>query len=397
MRTLTLSQARRAALGASGLLRERPAGRVDVRHFRRVMRDLDVVQLDSVNVLARAHELPFFSRLGGYDTEALRRWLWLSREVHECWAHVASLMPTEAEPLLRHRQREHAHPWASIQRIVDEHPGYVEAVERRVRERGPLTVSDLEHAGRRTGGFWGWNPGKKALHWLFLAGRIAVHERTPSFVASYAGRDQVLPAGVVEHPGVPREEAQQRLLVRAVHAQAVGTVEDLADHHRLPIREARAAADRLVARGALVPVEVQGWDRPALTHPDLTIPRSADGARALVAPFDPIAWHRPRLARLFDFEYRIEIYVPEAKRQYGYYVLPFLLGERFVARVDLKADRRAGRLLVRGAWAEPGVDRDHVAHELAAELQAVAAWLGTVDVAVTDRGDLAATLRGAGP
>ena len=374
MRTLTLSQARRAALGASGLLRERPSGRVDVRHFRRVVRDLDVVQLDSVNVVARAHEMPFFSRLGAYDTEALRRWLWLSREMHECWAHVASLMPTEAEPLLRHRQREHAHPWPSIQRIVEEHPGYVDEVERQVREHGPLTVSDLEQAGQRSREFWGWNPGKKALHWLFLAGRTAVHERTPSFVAAYAGREQVLPAEVVEHPGVPREEAQEQLLLRAARVQAVGTAEDLADHHRLPIREARAAIDRLVRRGELVEVDVRGWDRPAFAHPDLTIPRRAN-ARALVAPFDPIVWFRPRLARLFGFDYRIEIYVPESQRQYGYYVFPFLLGDRFVARVDLKADRKAGRLLARGAWFERGVDRAHVERELSAELEAMGAWL----------------------
>ena len=394
MRRLTLPQVRRAALGASGLLRERPAGRVDVRHFRRVVADVDVVQLDSVNVVTRAHEMPFWSRLGAYDTEALRQWLWLSREMHECWAHVASLMPTEAEPLLRHRQREHSHPWASIQRIVEEHPGYVERVEAFVHEQGPVTVSDLEEAGQRSREFWGWNPGKKALHWLFLAGRTAVHERTPSFVASYAGREDVLPDAVREHPGVPREEAIEQLLLRAVRAQAVGTAEDLADHHRLNIVEARGAVDRLVGRGELVEVEVREWDRPAYTHPDLAIPRR-DGARALVAPFDPIVWFRPRLSRIFDFDYRIEIYVPEHKRQYGYYVFPFLLDDRFVARVDLKADRKTGRLLVRGAWAEQGVDCPRVARELATELTEMAVWLGTPEVAVVDNGDLAAALAAA--
>jgi uncharacterized protein YcaQ len=388
MRRLTPAQVRRAALGASGLLRPRPTGRVDVRHFRRVMADLDVVQLDSVNVVTRAHEMPFWSRLGGHDTEALRRWLWLSREVHECWAHVASLMPTAAEPLLRHRQREHSHPWPSIQRIAEDHPGYVDEVEAFVRAQGPVTVSDLEEAGRRSREFWGWNPGKKALHWLFLAGRTAVHERTPSFVAAYAGREDVLPDEVREHPGVPREEAVEQLLLRAVRAQAVGTAEDLADHHRLNIVEARAAVDRLVRRGALVPVDVRAWDRPAFTHPDLVVPRRG-GARALVAPFDPIVWFRPRLERLFGFSYRIEIYVPAARREYGYYVFPFLLDDRFVARVDLKADRAAGCLRVRGAWAEDGVDRPRVARELAAELRDMATWLGTPDVVVDDRGDLA--------
>ena len=212
MRRLTISQARRAALGASGLLRARPTGRVDVRHFRRVVDHVDVVQLDSVNVVARAHEMPFWSRLGAHDTEALRQWLWLSREMHECWAHVASLMPTGAEPLLRHRQREHGHPWTSIQQIIEEHPGYVDAVEQAVHDRGPLSVSDLEDAGDRSAHFWGWNPGKKALHWLFLAGRIAVHERTPTFLATYAGRGDVLPDEVTGHPGVPREQAVEELL-----------------------------------------------------------------------------------------------------------------------------------------------------------------------------------------
>ena len=392
MRRLTLAQVRRAALGASGLLRERPTGRVDVRHFRRVVRDLDVIQLDSVNVLARAHEMPFWSRLGAYDTEALRQWLWLSREMHECWAHVASLMPMAAEPLLRHRQLEHSHPWPSIQRIAEEHPGYVEQVEAVVHEQGPVTVSDLEHAGQRSREFWGWNPGKKALHWLFLAGRTAVHERTRTFVAAYAGREDVLPPEVLAHPGVPRDEAIEQLLLRAARAQAVGTAEDLADHHRLNIVEARAAVARLVERGELVPVEVREWDRPAFTHPDLVVPRSADGARALVAPFDPIVWFRPRLERLFGFDYRIEIYVPEAQRQYGYYVFPFLLDDRFVARLDLKADRATGRLLVRGAWAEDGVDRPRVAREVAAELTAMGAWLATPEVTVSDTGDLAGEL-----
>ncbi len=391
MRSMTAAQARRAALGASGLLRERP-GRVDVRHFRRVVADLDVIQLDSVNVVTRAHEMPFWSRLGSYDVEALRRWLWRSREMYECWAHVASLMPTDAEPLLRHRQREHSHPWPSIQRIIDEQPGYVEEVEAEVHANGPLTVSDLSDAGDRKAEFWGWNPGKKALHWLFLAGRTAVHERTRTFVAAYHSRHHVLPAEVVEHPGVPREQAHEQLLLRAVRSQAVGTAEDLADHHRLNILEARAAIARLVGRGELVPVTVKGWDRPAYTHAELVVPRSAN-ARALVAPFDPIVWFRPRLERLFDFNYRIEIYVPEAQRQYGYYVFPFLLGDRFVGRVDLKADRRTGRLLVRGAWAEPGVDRAHVARELSAELHAMGAWLGTPDVVVSDNGDLSGALR----
>jgi uncharacterized protein len=391
MRTLTMPQVRRAALRASGLLRPRP-DRVDVRHFRRVLDDLDVVQLDSVNVLTRAHELPFWSRLGAVDTEALRRWLWLSRDAHECWAHVASVMPMDAEPLLRFRRERFRHPWESVQRLVEQDPAAVTRIEHTIRSDGPLTVSDLGDVGPRSGQFWDWNVGKHVLHWLFLSGRTAVHERTRSFLAAYAPRDEVVPGHILDAPTPPAAEAHDALVARALRAQAVGTVDDLADHHRLKLRDARAALDRLTARGRAVPVRVQGWDQDAWADPDLVVPRGAE-ARALVSPFDPIAWYRPRLERLHDFHYRIEIYVPAPKRQYGYYVLPFLLGDRFVARVDLKANRQTGRLEVRGAFAEPGVDHARVARELATELSAMGAWLGTPEVAVADHGDLAPPLR----
>jgi uncharacterized protein len=391
MRTLTLPQVRRAALRASGLLRPRP-DRVDVRHLRRVLDDLDVVQLDSVNVLTRAHELPFWSRLGPYDTEVLRRWLWLSREAHECWAHVASIMPMGAEPFLRFRHERFRHPWESVQQLVEQDPDAVARIEEAIRTNGPLTVSDLDHAGQRSGHFWGWNVGKHVLHWLFLSGRTAVHERTPSFVAAYAPRAEVVPSHVLDAPTPPADEAHEVLVARALRAQAVGTVDDLADHHRLKLRDTRAALDRLFARGRAVPVRVQGWDDDAWADPDLVVPRQAS-ARALVSPFDPIAWYRARLERLYDFHYRIEIYTPAPKRQYGYYVLPFLLDDRFVARVDLKANRQRGRLEVRGTFAEPGVDHGRVARELAVELSAMGAWLGTPEVVVADHGNLASSLR----
>ncbi len=415
MPRLTLAQARRVALRASGLDRARP-DRVDVRHFRRVLGDLDVVQLDSVNVLTRAHELPFFSRLGGYDRAALQQWLWptgrrsTERDAFECWAHVASVMPVDAWPLLRHRQLENAHPWKGVQRMAEENPGYVEAVEREVLEHGPKALTDLVDGGRRSDAhYWGWKPGKYALHWLFEAGRIAIHERTASFVARYWGVDDVLPADVLSRPDVPREQATRQLLLRAARANGVGAVEDLADHHRLPIREARAAAADLVRAGDLVEVDVAGWDRPGLALPDLAVPRRRPDARALLVPFDPLVWFRPRLSRLWHFDYTIEIYVPAAKRVHGYYVLPFLLGDAMVARVDLKADRASGRLLVRGAFGEPDAvahpaDREHVARELAAELAEMAGWLGLAEVAVEDlvdggpapaRGDLAAAVAAA--
>lgn len=396
MRTLSVQQVRRAALGASGLTRPRPT-KVDVRHFRRVMADLDVVQLDSVNVLTRAHEMPFFSRLGSHDTEALRRWLWHSRDAFECWAHVASMMATDAWPLLRHRQLENDHPWKSVQRIMDEHPGYVDAIHREIVEHGPRGLIELDDGGPRSGEhYWGWSIGKGALHWLFEAGRIAVHERTTNFAARYAALEDVIPAEVLAAPDIPREEATEQLLLRAVRAQAVGTVEDLADHHRLPIREARAAAARLVQRGDLIEVAVRGWDRTALTHAELSIPRNT-ASRALLVPFDPLVWFRPRLSRLWHFDYTIEIYVPAEKRKYGYYVLPFLHDGALTARVDLKADRKTGRLLVKGAWAEEAIAGDVAARQaaaeaLAAELADLGAWLAVPEVTVVDHGDLAPSL-----
>jgi len=393
MRTLTIPQVRRAALHASGLLRPRPS-RVDVRHFRRVLADLDVVQLDSVNVLTRAHELPFWSRVGAHDTEALRQWLWLSRDAHECWAHVASVMPMDAEPLLRFRQDGFRHPWESVQQLVEQEPDALARIEEAMRTDGPLTVSDLEDAGPRTGRFWDWNVGKHVLHWLFLSGRTAVHERTRTFLAAYAPRDEVVPHDILEVPTPSVAEAHDELVARALRAQAVGTVHDLADHHRLKVRDARAALDRLTTSGRAIPVRVRDWNEEAWADPDMVVPRRAE-ARALVSPFDPIAWFRPRLERLYDFHYRIEIYVPAAQRQYGYYVLPFLLDDRFVARVDLKANRQRGCLEVRGAFAEPGVDHGRVASELAAELAAMGAWLGTPEVVVADNGDLAPRLRSA--
>ena len=392
MRRLTRSQARRAAIAAAGLARPRPA-RADVRHFRRVVRDLDVVQLDSVNVLARAHELLFFARIGAHDVEALRRWLWTSREMLEGWVHVASLVPMETEPLHRFRQRGRwEDPGAWAQKVTDAMPGYGDRVRDEVERDGPLRTSDLSDPGERTEGMWGWSPGRKVLHHLFSSGRIAIHERTPDFVPWYAAVDDVVPPEVRDLPDTPRDVAHERLLVRAARAQGWGTAKSLRDHHRLPyLAEVREAIARLEARGELVRIDVEGVDAPTWAHPDMVVPRSVT-SRALLCPFDPLVWFRDRIEELWDFHYRIEIYTPEAQREYGYYVLPYLLGERLVGRVDLKADRQAGELQVRGAWAEADVDVAHAAGELRDELDEMASWLGLDTVTVTRKGSLATAL-----
>ena len=394
MRILSPARARRIALTAMGFARSRPGPEVrrTVAHLRRVLDAVDIVQLDSVNVLARAHELPFWSRLGPHDRAARDRWLWRSGELYEGWIHVASLSSVEVWPLLAHR-RAQVHPWARVAAMADEAAGYLEAVLAEVTANGETSVRDLVDPGSRTGPWWGNPRGKVALDHLAAKGELVIRDRTPQFVTVYDLPDRVLPVEVLNAEVPPIEHARRGLLLRAARAHGIGTAADLADHHRLRTRDARAHLAQLVAGGDLEEVRVAGWgDEPVFLHPEARAARTIP-ARTLLSPFDPLVWFRDRAERLFDFHYRIEIYVPEAKRRYGYYVLPFLLGDRIVARVDLKADRHTGRLLVRGAFAEEGVDRVAVARELAAELLELGAWLGVPDVVIEPRGDLEPALR----
>jgi uncharacterized protein YcaQ len=393
VRTLSSDHARRIALTAMGFARPRPgpAVRRDVRHLRRVLDTVDIVQLDSVNVLARAHELPFWSRLGPHDRRARDRWLWRSDEAYEGWVHVASVTDVEVWPLLWHRREaaRRRHRAGTVDGVTAADRAGVLA---EVAERGPSSVRDLEDPGERTGPWWGNPRGRRALDQLFRAGELAVHHRTPTFVTVYDLTERVVP-DAVRQVEVPVDEARRRLLARAVRAHGIGTAADLADHHRLPVRVARRALTELVDDGEVEEVRVRGWGaEPVYRHPDAGAARRFP-ARCLLSPFDPLVWRRERAERLFGFRYRIEIYVPEPQRVHGYYVLPFLLGERLVARVDLKADRRAGRLRVRASHLEPGVDRFHVARELAAELTELGAWLEVPEVVVEDRGELAGPLR----
>ncbi len=387
---MTNDQARRIALAAQGFARPRPIGRIDVRHFRRVLNHVGLLQLDSVNVLERSHYLPMFSRLGPYDRAALDRWTTSSGEIFEYWGHEASLIPVDRYSTFRFRMGE-MKPWGSVRRLLDERPGYIENILEQVAIRGPLTVADLDDAGERGGPWWGYAPGKHALEWLFASGRVTAY-RSPTFGRRYDLPQRVVPAAVIAESPSDQTEAYRTLLVDAARHHGVGTVADLADYHRLHKPTARPILEDLAVEGALVPVAVAGWRHSAYLHPDAVIPRRATGT-ALLSPFDSLVWNRDRVERMFGFRYRIEIYVPKPQRQYGYYVLPFLLDGDLVARVDLKADRKGRRLLVQTAHLEPGHEASRVVPPLTKELRAMAAWLGLDEVVIVDRGDLASSLR----
>jgi uncharacterized protein YcaQ len=404
---LSAKQARRLAIAAQGLARPRPTGRVDARHLRRAIDDVGLLQLDSVNVFCRSHYMPLFSRLGPYPRATLDRLAWHAdvgakparagrRELIEYWGHEASLLPVELQPLLRWRMaRADALAWKGVARVAAEQPDLLEFVLDVVRERGPIRASDLAAKERRREPreMWSWSEEKTALEYLFFAGRVCAARRV-NFERLYDLPERVLPRPVLEAPTPSQEEAQRQLIVIAAKRLGVATEADLGDYFRLPRNESKARVAELAENGGLVPVRVEGWRQPAYLSTERPAGlRRAAAARALLTPFDSLVWARERTERLFEFRYRIEIYTPAPKRIHGYYVLPFLLGDRLVARVDLKSDRQAGVLRVRGAFAEPHAEPAHVAAELADELRLLSGWLGLGSVSVARKGDLAAALR----
>ena len=351
-----------------------------------------ILQLDSVNVLERSHYLPVFARLGPYPRVLLDEATHGRRELFEYWFHAASFSTAEVLPLLRPRM-EAIQAWGRIREVMDEHPGYIEKVYEEVAERGALTSADLDDPGRRTGPWWGMGKGSSALDWLYAKGRLAISHRPASFAKVYDLAERVYPKSALDGPAMDRDSSVRERTLIAARSHGVGTIKDLADYFRMRATEVRPQVKRLVASGSLLQVEVEGWDEPAFLHPDAHLPRRVR-ARALLSPFDSLIWERDRTERLFGFRYRIEIYVPKPKRQYGYYVLPFLLGEDLVARVDLKADRHAGVLLVQGAHLEPGFTAGDVSGPLVSELELMASWLGLEGIVVRSNGDLTSHLRG---
>jgi uncharacterized protein YcaQ len=405
--TLSLPEARRLAIASQGF-GPRPAT-PSVEHLRTLAAQLQAFQIDSVNVLVRAHYVPAFARLGPYPMDALDVLTYGTRELFEYWGHAASLLPIALYPLLRYRM----HAELTREYMRSERGAHLATVYAEVAERGPLAAAELSTPGQRSGSWWNWGTGKAALEHLYDAGLVAIARRR-GFARLYDLAERVIPQAAREAAVPPREEAMKQMICLGAQACGVGTYGDITGYFmtdgwrertppmpwwdrpqgpegRLAKPIAKRLVRELVEEGRLLAAHVDGWSEPAYLHPDARVPNAVT-ARALVTPFDSLVWERSRIARLFGMAYTIELYVPAPKRVYGYYVCPFLLGDTLVGRCDIKADRQRKVLLVQSAHLEPGQEARHVAPDLAGELRLMQEWLALDRIEVGGRGDLAAEL-----
>lgn len=380
---LSISEARRIALAAQGFDRPRPDSMPDKRHFRRLFKTLGLLQLDYVNVLMPAHFMIPWSRLGPYDRSAFEKYLYHSGETTEQWAHEASVVPADAWPLLEHRRRDYTMHKGNPLRRIRNRSAYLDSVLEQVEAEGPLTASDLPPmpGPKRKPGDWHRSIPRWALEYHFASGSLAVAKRQPNFQRVFDLPDRVIPQDFRQQ-NLDRQAAHRELVRRSIAAMGIATTHDIADYFRMSAREVRPLIDELVANEDVYPVAVEGWRDESFLAADARLPRKIEG-HSLLSPFDPVVWFRPRALRLFDFHYRIEIYVPAAKRQWGYYVLPFRIGENIVARVDLKADRHNSELLVLAIHEEPAFERQACVAALVNELGSLQRWLGLDAIRVT--------------
>ena len=387
--------AKRIAIAAQGFHRPRPMGKVDLRHFRRVFGDVGLVQLDSVQAICRSHYLVFFSRLGKYDQLTLDNWIWHSGEIFESWAHEASILPVGLEPFVRWKKNRarKGETWKGLYELANSQEKYVDDVMRQVSSApSAIRASELTEPRNRSGPWWsGRSDGQKTLDWLFRIGQVAV-KRDTKFSRSYVPFDSVIPNEISGFPDPLESDSIDELILTAARCNGISTVSDIADYFRMKPILVREALPFLLEQNKLLPVSVEGWDEKAYLHPSVPKPAKIE-SRALLSPFDSLVWCRPRLERLFHFKYRLEIYVPKEERKYGYYVLPFLLNENLVARVDIKTVRTEGKLLVKGIYLENGTDPEMVISELSKELIELSDFLDLPEVSIAGRSKSAMLLR----
>ncbi len=402
--SLSNRQARRIALKAQGFLPQlRRLKRADQRHLQSIFNQVGLLQIDSVNVLDRAHYLTLFARLGSYDRGLIDKAAHHvnggtrginDRSFFEYWGHEASILPVELYPALRWRMDKAARfegMWRTMARFAKEKAKLIEEVYREVEAMGPVAVSQMEKRGDRGGPWWGWNDTKVALEILFWSGRISSAGRD-RFSRVYDLTERVLPADILSQPALSEADAHRHLMELAARHHGIGSEKCFRDYYRLSAKEARDAMLSLQEDGIVSPVEVEGWKGPVYLHKEAEIPARAT-CQALLAPFDSLIWERERTEKLFDFHYRIEIYTPKEKRRFGYYVLPFLMGDRLVARLDLKANRQEGILEVYACHGEPKIDPGKVCDALVKELELMAGWMGLHAIRVHDKGDLGPLLK----
>jgi uncharacterized protein len=394
--SLSIAEARRVALHAQGFRGQDKSKAVAWANIAKTIDTLHLLQIDSVNVLSRSHYLPLFSRLGSYEHAMLdkRTLAPKNRHVFECWAHEASFVPLRLHPLMRWRMQRALNgkgKYSGISAFNRENKAFLKDTLDFISNNGPVYAADVPGGGKSSGGWWGWSKGKLALETLFDQGLITAASRD-GFERLYDITERVIPAEVLSLQTPTEAHSFKTLTAMAGEALGIGTAFDLRDYFRLPVAEAKAALDANVKEGTLLPVQVEGWKGPAYLHRSAKLAKTA-GGNALLSPFDPLVWFRERTERLFSFHYRIEIYTPETKRKFGYYVLPFLCGEKLAGRVCLKADRATSTLMVNTSHLEEKCDAAHTAESLAAELKRMADWLGLDNINVARKGNLANELR----